>query len=45
VEYLYYDLGNENVTTTGGGITNTWKTETDGSMVRAGLNYRFSTGY
>jgi len=41
VEYLYYDLGSTTVTTTGGGLTNTWKVETDGSLVRAGLNYRF----
>lgn len=45
VEYLYYDLGNETVRTTGTGLTNTWKVETDGSLVRAGLNYRFTTPY
>jgi outer membrane immunogenic protein len=43
VEYLYYDLGSTNVHTTGTGITNTWKVETDGSLVRAGLNYSFNT--
>jgi outer membrane immunogenic protein len=40
-EYLYYDLGSRTVTTTGTGTT-TWKADTDGSLVRAGINYRFS---
>jgi outer membrane immunogenic protein len=39
-EYLYYDLGSETITTTGTGAT-TWNVDTDGSLVRAGLNYRF----
>jgi outer membrane immunogenic protein len=41
VEYLYYDLGSRDVTTSLNGITNTWNVETDGSLVRAGLNYSF----
>jgi outer membrane immunogenic protein len=41
VEYLYYDLGSTSVTTNIGGAINTWTLETDGSLVRAGLNYRF----
>lgn len=45
VEYLYYDLGSRTVTTTGTGLTNTWKVETDGSLVRAGLNYQFNMPY
>jgi outer membrane immunogenic protein len=45
VEYLYYDLGSTNVTTSVGGLTNTWNVDTDGSLVRAGLNYRFSSPY
>jgi len=43
VEYLYYDLGSTTVTTSGAGGTNNWSTDTDGSLVRAGLNYRFGT--
>jgi outer membrane immunogenic protein len=47
VEYLYFDLGSANVTTPpnpGSGIgANTWNIETDGSLVRAGINYRFSS--
>jgi outer membrane immunogenic protein len=43
VEYLYYDLGSSNVTTNVGGLTNTWNVDTDGSLVRAGLNYTFSS--
>ncbi len=43
VEYLYYDLGSTTLTTpAGSGIgANTWSVGTDGSMVRAGINYRF----
>lgn len=43
VEYLYYDLGSTTLTTpAGSGIgANTWTVDTDGSMVRAGVNYRF----
>jgi outer membrane immunogenic protein len=41
VEYLYYDLGSISVTTNANGLTNTWDVQTDGSLVRAGLNYRF----
>lgn len=46
VEYLYYDLGSVSLTTpAGSGIgSNTWNVETDGSLVRAGINYRF-TGF
>jgi outer membrane immunogenic protein len=42
VEYLYYDLGSRTVTTSGNGVTASWTTDTDGSLVRAGLNYRFA---
>jgi outer membrane immunogenic protein len=42
VEYLYYDLGSVNVTTTAGGVSSNWTLDTTGSLVRAGLNYRFS---
>jgi len=44
VEYLYYDIGSVSMTTPStsslGG--NTWNVETDGSLVRAGINYRFN---
>jgi outer membrane immunogenic protein len=40
LEYLYYDLGSTTVTTTVGGI-DTWTLDTSGSLVRAGLNFRF----
>jgi outer membrane immunogenic protein len=45
VEYLYYDLGSVSLTTPPGGVTgpNTWNIETDGSLVRAGINYRFNS--
>jgi outer membrane immunogenic protein len=45
IEYLYYDLGSVNLTTpAGSGIgANTWNVETDGSLVRAGINYRFNS--
>ena len=44
VEYLYYDLGSVNLTTPPGGAigANTWNVETDGSIVRVGINYRFN---
>jgi outer membrane immunogenic protein len=44
VEYLYYDLGSTNLTTpAGAGLpATTWAIDTDGSLVRAGLNYRFN---
>lgn len=45
VEYLYYDLGSKTVTTAAGGVTSNWTVETDGSLVRAGLNYRFGAPY
>jgi outer membrane immunogenic protein len=38
IEYLYYDLGSRSVTTSDGG---NWTLETDGQLVRAGVNYRF----
>jgi outer membrane immunogenic protein len=41
IEYLYYDLGSTNVTTNVNGLVNNWDVQTDGSLVRAGLNYRF----
>lgn len=45
VEYLYYDLGAVSVTTPAGplGPPNTWNVETDGQLVRAGINYRFNS--
>lgn len=42
IEYLYYDLGSTNITTTAGGTSSRWTLDTDGSLVRAGLNYRFT---
>ncbi len=45
VEYLYYDLGSRNITTNVNGLTNTWNAQTDGSLVRAGLNYKFGAPY
>ena len=45
VEYLFYDLGSTNLTTPAGAglpVTN-WSVDTDGSLVRAGINYRFNT--
>jgi outer membrane immunogenic protein len=45
VEYLYFDLGSTNLTTPAGSSglgANTWNVDTDGSLVRAGFNYRFS---
>lgn len=44
VEYLYYDLGSRTVTTNGGGVSNSWTLDTDGQLVRAGVNYRFGAG-
>lgn len=43
LEYLYYDVGSVSLTTpAGSGIgANTWNVETDGQLVRAGINYRF----
>jgi outer membrane immunogenic protein len=41
VEYLYYDLGSRTVTTNDG---SNWTLETDGQLVRAGVNYRFGGG-
>jgi len=45
IEYLYYDLGASTISgrTTNGTRFN-WKTETDGQLVRAGVNYRFGSG-
>jgi outer membrane immunogenic protein len=44
IEYLYYDLGTVNLTTPAGVVgPNNWSVETDGSLVRAGVNYRFNT--
>ena len=44
VEYLYYNFGSVDVTTppTSALGGNTWNVETDGSLVRVGLNYRFN---
>lgn len=43
-EYLYYDLGSTTLTTpaSSGLGGNTWSVDTDGQLVRAGLNYRFN---
>jgi outer membrane immunogenic protein len=45
LEYLYYDLGAVTLTTpAGAGLgANTWNVETDGSLIRAGVNYRFNS--
>ncbi len=47
VEYLYYDLGSIDVTVPASALggANTWNIETDGSLVRAGINYRFNGGF
>jgi outer membrane immunogenic protein len=44
VESLFYDLGSTDVATNASfsGGPKTWNIETDGSLVRAGLNYRFN---
>lgn len=42
VEYLYFDLGSTTVTTTAP-IASSWTVDTDGSLVRAGLNYSFGS--
>jgi outer membrane immunogenic protein len=44
VEYLYYDLGTETAYTVPGAPNGAsiWTVDTDGQLVRAGLNYRFS---
>ncbi len=44
VEYLFYDLGSTNLTTPAcaGLPATTWDVDTDGSLVRAGINYRFN---
>lgn len=45
VEYLYYDLGTSSISgRTSGGTPFRWSTETDGQLIRAGLNYRFGFG-
>lgn len=45
IEYLYYDLGKSSISgRTSGGTYFNWETETDGQLVRAGLNYRFGSG-
>jgi outer membrane immunogenic protein len=45
LEYLYYDLGSTTVVTDNSfsGGANTWNVETDGQLVRAGINYRFNS--
>jgi outer membrane immunogenic protein len=45
VEYLYFDLGSVNLTTDSSfsGGANTWTVDTDGQLVRAGINYRFNS--
>lgn len=44
IEYLFYDLGSTDLTTpAGAGLPATnWSVDTDGSLVRAGINYRFN---
>ena len=42
VEYLYYDLGSKNYSVIGGTLPAvSAKAKMDGSIVRAGLNYKF----
>jgi outer membrane immunogenic protein len=45
LEYLYYDLGSETAYTNASlsGGPNSWTINTDGSLVRVGVNYRFNT--
>lgn len=44
VEYLFYDLGSETAHTSNSlaGGPNSWTVDTDGSLVRAGINYHFA---
>ena len=45
VEYLYYDLGESTISgRSNNNVPFTWRTETDGQLVRAGINYRFGVG-
>ena len=41
VEYLYFDFGSVNVSGVSNGNTYSWTLNTDGSLVRVGLNYQF----
>jgi len=41
VEYLYFDFGSVNVSGVVNNNTYTWALDTDGSLVRAGVNYQF----
>ena len=41
VEYLFYDFGSVNVSGVSNGTTYSWRLDTDGSLVRVGLNYQF----
>jgi outer membrane immunogenic protein len=43
LEYLYYDLGSATAysSTSNSGGPNSWTIDTDGSLVRVGINYRF----
>ena len=41
VEYLYFDFGSVNVSGVSNGNTYSWTLDTDGSLVRVGLNYQF----
>ena len=41
LEYLYFDFGSVNVSGVSNGNTYSWTLDTDGSLVRVGLNYQF----
>jgi outer membrane immunogenic protein len=41
LEYLYFDFGGINVTGVSNGNAYSWTLDTDGSLVRVGLNYQF----
>ncbi len=41
LEYLYFDFGSVNVSGVSNGNTYSWTLDTDGSLVRAGVNYQF----
>jgi outer membrane immunogenic protein len=41
LEYLYFDFGSVNVSGVVNNTTYTWNLDTDGSLVRVGINYQF----
>jgi outer membrane immunogenic protein len=41
LEYLYFDFGSVNVSGVANNTTYTWNLDTDGSLVRVGINYQF----